>query len=809
MKRPDVSLAAADLASRLVPQDEPVFAAFALRTRSPLARAALELLAQDGVPWGHTSARLTALDTSDEQAWQDGLTRYRRILADLPVEAWPRVAATTYAQLLLRTGSVDELAQILPALDLDPLDRWSLRTDLANPFRAGGPGAGGPGAGEEDTRSWLGVLGEIVDDGLAPVTVVPGEALTPYQRLSAPTDASCGGDLVTVVMSAYDPTPDLRSAVRSVLDQTWQDLELVIVDDASTRGTELLEEAGAMDPRVRVLRAPVNAGTYAARNLALEHASGRYVTFHDSDDWIHPQRLQVQVEALADDPRLLATRTWALRAYPDLTFTYVGYSAHRLNASSLLFERDPVLRLVGHFDATRKSGDMEYPLRLNAVRPHSVADLRHPFPMAITQLRHDSLSRTDAVPGWTRWDRLAYREAYGEWHSRIKSGRAQARLTPVSSRPFRLPRVSWEPRGGTDQPWDVDVAVLGDLRYDHPRSSFVTAAALSAAAAGGATAFLLQETPQPASRYRPRMLPEAQRVISSGAVPQVDVQDPGHAATLLVADPTALLHTRPPVCSADRVLVLLVSSRGGGAEPTDAEIVAADQVARSDWGTSAVGWVPGDSESQDRLGALLGSAHVHPEVVRPAVPVPSALLPRGRRPADTLPVIGHHLPDRAVYWPETADDTAAAYPVDGGWDVRFLGGCATGARRLRSPMAPPGWLSLAGTGMTTQEFLSHLDLYVYQGPWTLVAEVAALEAMAAGRPAVLPPSARPHLHEAAACTGPSGAAAEVQSLLSDPGRSDALARAGRRLVLQRLSSWRELLLQARTHLHTLNREGTR
>lgn len=775
---------AARLAATLGPDDEQAFTTYALRSRSPLARAAVSRLAADGDPlWSHALARITALDTSDDEAWRRGLAQYDQLRARRPLGTWPRASATLFAQLLLRTGRVDELAELLPDLDVEPTDLWGLRVDLANPFlRAEEPTSQAVG-------HWLSVFAEVFDDEVEPVTLLPGPAESPYQRLASPAAGTRGGDLVTVVMSAHDPTPDLLTAVRSVLDQTWQDLELLVVDDASTSGGDLLDEAAALDPRVRVLRAPSNAGTYAARNLALEHARGRYVTFQDSDDWTHPRRIEVQVQAVQDDPHLLASRTWTLRAFPDLSVTYVGYPPHRLNASSLLFERRPVVDLIGGFDLTRKSGDMEFPLRLNAVRPRSVRDLTHPFPMAITQLRQQSLSRTDAVPGWTRWDRLAYREAYLEWHSRIRTGRADPRVTATSPRPFVLPRPSWQPVRGVDEPWSCEVAVMADLRHDHPRSTLALALAETAAAQGVRTSLVHQETPRPPARGRPRMLPEVQHAVSTGALGWVSTSEPGHASTLLVADATTLLHTTPR-CSASRVLVHLVTASDPATEISDADVLAADSAALG-WAGS-VCWVGADPAARARLSDLLGQDRVHPVPAPPAVAVPEPL-PRGPRPEGTPAVLGHHLPDRGAFWPASRQDVEAAYPVGPDHDLRFLAGCATGTRRSRRSLPPPGWLSLAGTGMTRAEFLSHLDVFVYQGPWNLSAEIAALQALAAGRPAVLPLEAEPALGGAAVFAAPSALPDELTRLLADEERVASLVRAGRRLLRGRASTWGNLM----------------
>ena len=137
----------------------------------------------------------------------------------------------------------------------------------------------------------------FTDAGLVPVRLGDG-AEPPFDRLTTEPTTPAGGELVSVVMPVHDPGPSLVTSVRSVLSQSWADLEVLLCDDASSTGDDVLEHCAGLDPRVRLLRAPRNGGTYAARNLGLAHARGRYLTFQDDDDFAHPQRLEWEVGAL-------------------------------------------------------------------------------------------------------------------------------------------------------------------------------------------------------------------------------------------------------------------------------------------------------------------------------------------------------------------------------------------------------------------------------------------------------------------------------------------------------------------------------
>lgn len=106
-----------------------------------------------------------------------------------------------------------------------------------------------------------------------------------------------GTPAVSVIVAAYNSARHLSKAIESVLHQTLDDFELIIVDDASTDAT--YEEAlrwSAADDRIRVMRHEANCGPGCARNTALETAQGTWVAILDADDHFAPQRLETLVQ---------------------------------------------------------------------------------------------------------------------------------------------------------------------------------------------------------------------------------------------------------------------------------------------------------------------------------------------------------------------------------------------------------------------------------------------------------------------------------------------------------------------------------
>ena len=107
---------------------------------------------------------------------------------------------------------------------------------------------------------------------------------------------------VSIIMPAYNSEKHISEAVDSVINQSLSDWELIIIDDGSTDYTgKIADEYSQNDFRIKVFHQS-NKGVSAARNYALERITGGYVTFLDSDDVYHPERLKMMVDELSKDP---------------------------------------------------------------------------------------------------------------------------------------------------------------------------------------------------------------------------------------------------------------------------------------------------------------------------------------------------------------------------------------------------------------------------------------------------------------------------------------------------------------------------
>ena len=111
---------------------------------------------------------------------------------------------------------------------------------------------------------------------------------------------------ISVVMPVYGVEQYLNRAAKSVLSQTFTDLELILVEDCSPdRCGEICETLAKEDDRVKVLHLPQNGGLSNARNQGMTVAQGRYILFMDSDDYLDSDALQTAADSLQRNPAKL------------------------------------------------------------------------------------------------------------------------------------------------------------------------------------------------------------------------------------------------------------------------------------------------------------------------------------------------------------------------------------------------------------------------------------------------------------------------------------------------------------------------
>jgi hypothetical protein len=316
-----------------------------------------------------------------------------------------------YVALLLRAGQLDTAASKLSeacerGFSSQP-ELWLISTNVSG---------GGPSEQLARLNKWFAHFRlpplVLLDSAKPPA---PGNLRMQY----APKPFS-GGPLVTVLMTSFNSAEYIEGALEGLLNQSWQNLEIIVADDASEDDTAAIVQAvSARDARVKLLRLPCNVGTYAAKTAALKLAQGEFVTCHDSDDWSHPLRIELQVQPLLRNPRLVATTSqWVRMEDSGHFYARPVHPLTRLNPASPLFRREVVVKQTGGWDCVRTGADSEFHARLRLVFGRR-AVLRIKLPLTLGLHRPNSLM-TAADTGYSATGisptRLAYWESWTHWH---------------------------------------------------------------------------------------------------------------------------------------------------------------------------------------------------------------------------------------------------------------------------------------------------------------------------------------------------------------------------------------------------------
>ncbi|MRJ75239.1 glycosyltransferase [Aeromicrobium sp. SMF47] len=676
-------------------------------------------------------------------------------------------------QTNLAAGQHDYVARIL-AEDPDIADEqthWVVRTDRLSP-RATGEAF--------DAEAWCASFNEVfAPESLAPVRIGAGpgplfDRLEVADRSALPAVDSSAGPLVTVIMSVYAPDHSLDTAVRSILDQTWSRLELLVVDDCSpAEHTARIDALAELDPRIRVLHMPENGGTYQIRNAALRHARGELVTFQDSDDWSHPERLARQVAVLQQRPEVVASLTTAVRMPSDLTLNLVGYAPTRVNVSSLMFRRTEVLERLGGFDPVRKGADTEFWRRLEIVFGED-AVVALPDVAAVTQLTTDSLSRDDYAFGWRAATRLAYTTGYRHWHQQIAAGASPFRdPDPASPRPFAAPRAFL---GRQVEPVTCDVAYISDWRVGVHRYDGAVPRVRSLIEAGLDVQLGESIALRHAFRNPRQPLPEVLEMRAAGDVGWLLWTEPVDAAVTVVDSPELLMFPRDAagVRVTTRRLVVLAGCGprlDNGGELYDARTV--ERRGRELLGVD-VEWWPADAE----VAQALRAAGANGTILSPRPFGVASAADRLEPGMHSPPTLGMAYIERESRDRLKGMRIAAALPPGGPYDVRVLDEDGVVPRLFVKNPVPDNWTAVKGVSVA--EFLRDIDVFVGHTPeaWGAVALQPMLEALAVGAVLVVDERHRRAFGDAALYGAPEDVIGLVEPMVADPARWQAQRERG-------------------------------
>jgi glycosyltransferase involved in cell wall biosynthesis len=122
--------------------------------------------------------------------------------------------------------------------------------------------------------------------------------------------------LISVCIPVYNREKFIKAALKSVLNQTYQNFEIIVVDDGSSDNSVTIIKS-IKDARIKLFKNAVNKGVVFTRNVGLEKASGDFIAVLDSDDSWEVNKLQKQIDFFKEKPEYGICGTWAKREYSD------------------------------------------------------------------------------------------------------------------------------------------------------------------------------------------------------------------------------------------------------------------------------------------------------------------------------------------------------------------------------------------------------------------------------------------------------------------------------------------------------------
>lgn len=642
---------------------------------------------------------------------------------------------------------------------------------------------------EPDLPARLAVVNELYQShGLEPIHLSGNETAGFYERVQARASTSSpSSSLVSIIIPAYNAAQTLPTAIESLLAQSHRELEIIVSDDASTDDTvQVAERYAAKDSRIRVLQSEINQGPYAARNHALDHCAGDYVTTHDADDWSHPRKLEIQVAHLDANPQIVANCSRQIRLEEDgrIYLRPKSRTFVLMNLSSLMFRRQPVIERLGYWDKVRFAADSEFLARMREAFGREAVETLDGAPLCFQRQAEGSLTADSAFGylGFKTGARKEYDESAAYARKQSHSLRYGAE---GAAKHFARPSPMLPDKGVSRTHYDVIIA--SDFRLPGG-TSHSNIEEIKAQRYFGLRTGLLN---LPRYDLNPgRKINESIRDLVDGESVSFVVQGESVSCDhLVIRHPPVVQHLqdRIPQVSAKRVSVIVNQPPKREYSETGATLYDIPTCHRNivkAFGVEA-SWHPigplvraslFDHHADELANITLGDEDwVNIINVAEWQRAPHT-------PGDGPIRIGRHSRDQYVKWPESAEVLRELYPADERFSIHVLGGAKAPAEVLGH--LPDNWVVHEFGSVHPAEFLKDLDFYVYytHSDWIEAFGRVMFEAMAVGVPVIIDPKYKPLFKEAAIYAQPHEVKAITERLHNDPDAYTEQVRIAREFV---------------------------
>lgn len=319
-------------------------------------------------------------------------------------------------------------------------------------------------------EQWLNYINKYLDNfNCSPIKLNNQVNKKLYYRISAdkPKDI-VGKTKVSIIMPAFNAESTIKGSINSILNQTWTNIELIVVNDCSEDSTwEIIKEISCEDNRVIAINNPSNVGAYVSKNIGLKVATGHYITGHDSDDWAHPQRIENHLKAINIEkfkPRASLTRMIRMEEngyfpfYLEGTFCLDGVL--RVASITCMFEANFLRDTLGGWDCSRFGADSEIIARAKMVLGEEFKDYHQ---VSMICLNAPNSLTNNPIHGVKRGKGLSpsrkfYKDQWTEWHKSLDKDNVYLEF-PHLDRKFLVPE-------GTEIPVKNILRVIENIKDD-------------------------------------------------------------------------------------------------------------------------------------------------------------------------------------------------------------------------------------------------------------------------------------------------------------------------------------------------------
>lgn len=628
--------------------------------------------------------------------------------------------------------------------------------------------------GGRATSARLALLNEVcAAEGLGPIALNDPEGAVDIDNLVGfDVKPVIRPEKVSVIFPVFQASAHLDTALRGIRQQSYTNLEILVIDDASVdESWAIIQRHAAEDDRIIALRNSENAGAYRTRNRGLRHATGEFVTVHDSDDWSHPDMIATQVKHL-DIPNIRAVFGTAVRVNEDMRIMLAPQiptlNFMRLCYPAFMAKREDFLSLGG-WDEVRMSADDEMVKRFVAqFGGEHVLQLRIGAPLTFQRLHEASLTQhaETSVASSAFGLRATYKIQHGHWRERqLKGGLSLAVDRKSLKHPFPIPSLMMEVRKTNPEKYDLvlisDFGLMGGTRRCN--EGYIAAASAEGMRVG------LYSYPN----WDLPVRPIASSYLDLCAQPNVDLltkEDVLRTPLVLLHHPPILKHRIDAVPTVDCDLVAMLVNQSPMELYSETPWLY-DAATVSDncihfFGQKPL-WIPISGRVRDTLSALDGYTPVLDRIWYP--PYVGEVMEETRLPASDGSIkIGRHSRDHWTKWPATLQDTNAAYcAAVEGIETHILGGASKRPKRIG--FTPSNWKIYDFDTVPVIDFLDGLDVFINFMHPDYIEEFGrnTMEAMARGTPVILEHGLVDTFGDAALYCEPAEVSEKVRRLMSD------------------------------------------